>query len=97
MNRIDYEIPCDGDVGWLPGLPPPGVVCDIRPTLDPAKFWPHLLVLGPIAGVEFGKQVVRVPSNDPKHGQRTMYVQMDPTKTEWRRIVVPENTEAIHA
>jgi hypothetical protein len=94
VNRIDIEIPCDVGDGWLPGLPQPGVVCDIRPVIDPAKFWPHLLVLGPIAGVEYGKQVVRVPSSNPKHGAWTMYVQMDPTKTEWRPIVVPE---VIHA
>jgi hypothetical protein len=87
---------CDG---WRAGLPPFGVLGDVRPLEDPDVAWPHLMPIGFVLGPKPLKVAVRVPAGrDLKAlGVHTLVMPMDPRRVQWRPIVVPDSSEVIHA
>lgn len=97
MNRIPP--PEDNGIDWLPGLPPAGTICDIRPVALRSDVWRNLLVLGYLANDPESRAVVRVPrvrvAGTCVRG--TFGVEMRPIRTEWRPIPIPAYPEPAHA
>lgn len=94
MNRIPPIT--DNGNDWLPGLPAPGTICDVRPIVQRSDVWRNLLIVGCVANDPEGRMLVRVPTirgHQSSHGL-TFGMTFRPLRTEWRPIYVPSFLES---